>query len=178
MEAPTAQNRPSYVVFETREVEDVNASREAGILVKKRVDYVLINSLGTDDYSSVRAEVWAADIRNKASRGEYPQVNADFLLHRYEMFKQGEDTFPSLGLDINSWDEVTKDEAKRLVAANIFTVEDLAESSELAFGKIGMNARIMRERARLWMRDKKMDDGVLERFAAIERRLRKLEGTQ
>ena len=136
--------RPPYIKFEMRAIEDRNASLEHGRYMTRDVDYVIIMAAGAKDSVEHEAKPWLDEVSRKARQGQYNKQHADYFAEAYTTWKQTQDT-PLSGSPIKEWTVLTPSERENLLTANMRTVEDLAVAPEDALMKIGMGARSLKE---------------------------------
>lgn len=163
------ENRPPYVEFETRAVEDREASIEAGSYKTKDVTYALITPQGSKDKIEKEVEAWLADIRKAAQEDRFPSQWVEAYEHKYSKFKEGAEV-PLDGTPILGWQLLSPANQKNVIAANIRTVEDLATANESALVGIGMGARGMKEKAISWLEAAKDTGKVAAENEALRKR--------
>lgn len=142
--------RPPYVRFETRAVEDRNASIEAGHYVAKNVDFALITPPGTKDCVERPAEEWLLQNRDKARAGTLDPKWAESFDYAYKQWKL-ENAIPEMGTPIKGWPVLSPAQQVSCLAANVRTVEDLAALHENGLQRIGMGARDLQNKAKAWL---------------------------
>lgn len=185
------QGRPPYIRFEERTEEDRDASIKANRMVLKRVDYVVIQSVGSKDTVEKKVDEWL-DHCERLAMMEPPQWPPHWLEGHREMYSKwlkGQEVAP-MGFSVRMWPAIDKATAENLCMANVLTVEDLAEANEETMRRIGMGARQMKEKAKAWLEAGKGQQSEeiaalraqvsdllqavqteREKFAALERRL-------
>lgn len=144
------ENRPPYVQFEMRAVENRTASLEAGHYVTVDVPFAVITPAGTRDRIEKEAEPWLADLKRAVTEREFPEQ----WYHAYsDSFKRWCETreTPEFGTPIVNWPALSPSQVRALLDANIRTIEDLAEATEEGIARIGMGARALKEKARAWL---------------------------
>lgn len=99
--------RPPYVTFERRPVEDRMASAASGCYRTKDVDFVIVTRPGSRDTVEKEAEVWLREIaeRAKPQRGQPPQIPPEWpaaFRSAYERWKNNEEE-PVNGTPIKGW---------------------------------------------------------------------------
>ena len=150
MDIRLMEERPPYVRFEYRAVEDRNESIKQGRYMTKNVAFALVTPSGTKDCIERAAESWLSDMENRASQGA---VNPQWPPHFRTMFNQwklGEE-IPENGTPIKGWTVISPAEQQNVISCNIRTVEDLAVATEQALNSIGMGARGLKEKAIKWL---------------------------
>ena len=179
--------RPPYVTFEQRAVEDRNASIAAGGMVMKDVDFVIVRQIGSKDTHEKNALEWLSDIDRSAASGQYPMEWARHFRDKYQAYKAGQDE-PELGLSVKQWPSLSKAQVENLLSAGVRTVEDIAGMNEPTMRKVGMGARELQKKARTYLetRDANKATEMItslqvaveakdERIASLEARLAALE---
>jgi hypothetical protein len=159
-------DRPPYVTWETRPVEDRNASLSAGHYVSKDVDFAVITRPGSRDSIDKEALVWLADLREKSRKGELPPRWYESFAESYKFWKAGEET-PLVGTSIKDWPTISPAARKDLLAAGIRTVEDLAEFPESDLAVIGTGALAYKMKAQAWLKAANDTGKVAEQLAAM-----------
>jgi hypothetical protein len=184
------EQRPPYVKFEERPVEDRNASIAAGRAIMKSEIWAIIHPLGSRDCIERNAEEWLADLDGKASRSQYNRDWVRAFHQMYEQFKSGQELTPN-GTHVREWAVLSRAQAENLVSAGVLTVEDCAAMNEEAMRRVGMGARELKGRAKDWltMADKRKgaeelnavrtENGDLKtRIASLESKLEQLLAKQ
>lgn len=170
------EERPPYVQFETRAVEDRNASIEAGHYVAKDVDFALITPQGSKDVVERIVSEWFEKLVQDVKEDRFP---ADWLrAYRayYKEWKEGRE-IPLDGTPIRNWSLLSPAQVKMLLDINVRTVEDLAGANEETLGRIGMGGHDLKAKAKAWL-DSAQDKGKLaQRIAALEAENNDLKNT-
>lgn len=142
--------RPPYVTFETKAIKNEANSQKAGHVVYDDVDFAIIMPIGGKDKVEREADSWLAEISRKAEEDLYP---AEWVVHFkgiYDLWKQGKD-IPANGLSVKMWPVATPAEVKTLIDARVFTVEDLAAANEETLMRLGMNSRVLKQKAEAYL---------------------------
>ncbi|WP_417814055.1 hypothetical protein [Thalassospira alkalitolerans] len=154
--------RPAFVEFEVRAVEDREATIKAGHPVYKDQYWATITPMGNGNTVVERiAEEWLADKKRQ---------NDKFLRHyeqSFQAFKDGVEA-PVDGTRIRDWPSVTPSQLKQLEQANVRTVEDLAAANEGSIRAIGMGGRALKQKAEAWLKSSEDVGKVAERNANLE----------
>lgn len=171
-----AQPRPPFVEFKQVARPDPKASLEAGMAMTKNVNMAFIMQPGSRDQLEIRAEDWLKSIKDKMLTGAhdaYPPEWVDGFHKKFDLWRQGLES-PLMGKPIREWPVASPAEVENCIAARILTVEDLANATEEALGKIGMGARALREKAREWLAAAADHGKSVERIAALESKIEDL----
>jgi hypothetical protein len=160
MSQAQAENRPVYVRFEFRAVEDRAESIKEGHFVARDVAYVIVTPPGGNLEIEAQAEEW---LRRKAAD--------PFIEHyrkAYEAWRAGQEE-PEYGTPVRSWPAVSPAQIAACVAAKIRTVEDLATAPEEALARIGNGARALQNKAQKWLESAATTGVSAEKIATLER---------
>ena len=181
--------RPPYVTFEQRAVEDRNASIAAGGMVMRDVDFVIVRQVGSKNTLEKDAAEWLADLSNLVSNGTYPAEWAAHFREKFNAYKAGQSE-PELGLSVKQWPSLSKAQVENLLSAGVRTVEDVAAMNESAMQKVGLGARELKKKAVAYIetRDANKATEMInalrvenetkdERIASLEARLQALESS-
>ncbi len=161
--------RPPYVVFEQRAVEDRNATIAAGGLVMRDVDYVVVRQQGSRDTVEKEAAEWLADIERLTQSGSYPPEWARHFREKFNAYKAGQSE-PELGLSVRHWPSLSKAQAENLIAAGVRTVEDVASMNEPTMHRVGMGARELKHKAQAYIESRDANKAA-EELAALRAQL-------
>lgn len=164
MTTQKSDDRPPYVRFEVREVEDRDASLAAGGYKTKTIDYALITPVGGRECVERPTVEWLADLE-RVSRdrdgeaGRFPRPWYESFKSGYERWKAGQE-IPLNGTPIKTWVVPSPQQSRALVNANILTVEDLAQANDEALQRVGMGAQDLKRRAKDWLEQAKSQGTV------------------
>ena len=171
MQQTEDKDRPPYVRWEIRPVEDRNASIAAGCYVAKDVDYAIIMRPGSKDTVEKEALVWLSEIKERARNQLIPATWPPAFEASYKMWKEGEEA-PVNGTHIKNWAAVSPAQAQMVLRAGILTVEDLAALPDSELGIIGIGGLSLKQKAQSWMQSK---NSLAEENAALKTRTAELE---
>lgn len=150
VELNTNEERPFYIQFETRPVENKIKSKEQGMIAYDDVDFVMVTLPGGRDVFENRVEPWFEQQEQYVRRGKQ---NPEFLkLYKkaYENWKEGQE-IPLNGTPIKGWQMLTPAQQQTVISARIKTVEDLAKTNDEGLRKLGMGGRGLVEKAKSWL---------------------------
>lgn len=169
-------NRPPYVEWKRRSVEDRNASIAAGHYVARDEDFAIIMRPGSKDTVEKPAEVFLKELADKA-RTNPNDIPADWPMkfrQSYEFWKNGE-AEPLQGTSIKAWPAISPAQADMIIRAGIRTVEDLAGLPDSEVGILGVGGISLKQKARSWL-EAAADKGVLAaKNAALETQVADLQ---
>lgn len=155
------EDRPAYVRFERRPVEDPSATRAAndGTIKYRDEDYALVTAPYSRDVFEQVAKDWLAQMAVEVRNGRLPASWHERYSENYERWKRGEE-MPLSGTPVKGWPVITPGQQKTLIALGILTVEDLAAVNDEGMRRIGMGGGDLRGKAKAWLSQAK-DKGPL-----------------
>lgn len=175
---PTIQTeRPPFVRFEERELGiDPEASEKAGRPIPRMGFMACITPHGSRDVIEKIAPEWIADIKKKATLGQYPLEWARHYELQFEEWKKGNE-LPREGTPVKTWALIAVSEQRtRLIAMGLTTVEDLAAVPDSGLSQIGLDGRYLRDLARGWVNEAKEKGANAVELANAKARITELEG--
>lgn len=142
--------RPPYVQFEVRDIEDRTASIEKGHYVGKDIDFAIITPPGSKDKVERPALDWLAHLDEMVKLDRF---NADWARQFRQAYKNWkEDAEPSVeGYDLRYWPGVTPSQYKQMKMLRLRTVEDVATMNEETINRLGAGGRSLKDRARTFL---------------------------
>jgi len=160
-------NRPPYVQWEMRAIEDRAKSLETGHYVAKDVAFAIIMRPGSKDRLEKEAEVWLSELRDRARKGEIPAEWHPAFLASFKAWRDGEE-LPSTGTPLKSWPVLSPAQIKMIISEGIFTVEDLAALPDSELPILGIGGLNLREKARSWLAAAEDKGKLAEENAALK----------
>lgn len=154
------EERPVYIRFEIRQVEDRAQSIEQGHYVGRDVPFVLVTPPGGNLVHEDVAEDWLAKKRNDPFHDHYVKC--------FKAWQEGE-AEPDAGTSIRSWPVASPANIAACFAANIKTVEDLATAPASAIQRIGMGGTALQQKAQAWLQSADDQGKTSEKVATLER---------
>jgi hypothetical protein len=142
MSFSVAEERPVYVQFEFRAVEDREASIKEGHFVSRDVAFIKVTPPGGKLEFDAIASEW---LERKRTDKFY-----DYYVKCFNNWQQGE-TEPEYGTSIKQWPAISPAQVATCIAANIKTVEDLATAPAPALQRMGMGAIALQKKAQAWL---------------------------
>lgn len=147
------EDRPPYVEFEVRTLEDRNATIEKGEFVGYDVDFAIIMPAGAKDKVERVYSEWIAYIKEQAKQERFPFEWIQMIEAKYKAWKNGTPP-PSFGTPIKGWKHATPNDLKALAANHVTTIEELAVANEELIKRLGMGARKLKDKAILYCEQK------------------------
>ncbi len=144
------QEKPPYVQFEVRAVEDRAKSDETGHWIGKDVMFAIITPAGSKDRIEKVADDWFRDLEVQVRQERFPQNWFDQYKQAFEAFKRNEE-LPEDGIPIKEWPVCSPSQRTLLLSLNVRTVEQLAELNEAGMQMLGMGARDLKSKAKAFL---------------------------
>lgn len=170
------EDRPSYVRFEKRPVEDRALSIANGHFTTSDVDFAVITPHGTSDEIPRVVKDWFTYLDQSAREDRIPKKFVDYYKECYEHYLKGEET-PLQGTPIKDWPPLSPAQRTNLIAVRVYTVEDLAAANEATLGLMGMGARELQQKAENWLKSSTDLGKITEEISALQVANKRLEAT-
>lgn len=168
------EDRPSYVKFERRAVEDRTRSIAEGAFKTKDVDFAIITPVGSKDRIERIATEWLVQVAQQVREERVPLAWLTAWEGAYAAWKKGEE-IPLNGTPIKGWQVLGPAHQTNIIAANILTVEDLAQANDEAIRRIGMGAIELRDKAIAWLKGAAGPGKFAQELSALQAKQRALE---
>ena len=166
-EVSNREERPAYVRFERRPVEDKEASLREGRYVAKDVDFALITPPYSKDCVEQKVTRWLEDLERGVRDGRIPQQWATLWKEGYQKWQNGQE-MPLHGTPVLGWGVISPAQQKMLIAINCLTVEDLAQINDEGMKRVGMGGLELRNKAKNWLASVKDHGGLTIQMSALE----------
>lgn len=184
--AEMMKERPAYVRFEKRVIEDRTASLKQGHFVGRDIVYALITPPGSKDVIVREVEStrnadgviinqgWLDYLDTQVQEGRIPDVFVDSYKRAYDKYKKGEE-LPVNGTPIKTWPPLSPAQITNLIALNIHTVEDLAALNEEGKARFGMGIVELQRKAKNWLEESQSIGAAVARLTALETEFKALK---
>lgn len=169
-----AEARPPYVVYETKAVEDREATIAAGYYKTKDVDFAIVTPQGSKDRIERNVKEWFEQISQQVVEQRFPQEWLTAYRSSYQAWKEGRE-MPVSGTSVMHWPVASPAQVKSLLDAKVRTVEDLALANEETIARLGMGGRALKEKAVNWLAVAGSSGKMTEELAALQVKLREAE---
>ena len=169
MGAPTLTTKDMpYVAFESRAEEDVKESKAQERMVWKDQHYARITPPGSRDVHYESIPEWWAKMELEVKAGRVMPEWVQRWKENYQKWKTGQEV-PVEGTPIRGWSMLSGAQQANVIAANILTVEDLANANSEAMGRLGMGALELKRRAEAWMIEKECVESGATKMKNLQR---------
>lgn len=138
--------RPPFVQFETRSIEDRDATIKAGMYIGNDVDYAIITPAGSKDRIERIVSDWFKKLHEDVQAQRVPDTWLRHFEATYDAWKKGQ-AAPVTGYPIKDWPGLSPSQVKSLQSLHLLAVEDVAAANEETLGRIGMGSRALKQRA-------------------------------
>lgn len=170
------EERPAWVQFEVRSIEDVPASQEAGRYVGKDIDFVLVTPPYSKDCFEHKADQWFENVKRNVKNGRTPPKWLELWQESYQRFRDGQE-LPINGTPIRGWSLLSPSQEKMLLSVGVRSVEDLAGVNEEGLRRIGMGGIALKQKAESWLKTASDHGPVASENAELHRKVTELEGS-
>lgn len=160
-------DRPPYIRFETRAVEDRARSITSGKYETKDVDYVILMRPGSRDTVEKLATDFLSDWHRKAMDNQIPNSWYAEAKQGYEMWKSGQE-LPTSGTPIKGWPVLSPSQQQNLLNAGIRSVEDLASLPDGSLHMVGIGGMDMKRKAAAWLAEAQAKGALTQQNAALQ----------
>lgn len=170
------EDRPSYVRFEKRAVEDRALSITNGQYTTVDVDFAIITPHGTSDEIPRVVKDWFSYLTEQVRGNRVPAKFFEYYQECYARWLKGEEA-PLTGTPLKEWPPLSPAERENLMRIRIYTVEDLANANEDSIRQIGMGARALQQKAENWLRSATDQGKMAEEMSSLQVENKRLSAT-
>lgn len=167
MNPTVLKERPAYVSFERRAVEDREASLRDGRYTTKDEDFVLITPPGTKDRIERNVQEWLKQLAEQVQQERLPAEFQRMYKNAYDTWKESGEA-PLNGTYVKNCPIFSPSQIDNLLRANIKTVEDLANANEEMIARLGMGGRALKSQAETWLTSAKDVGAVASQLEALK----------
>jgi hypothetical protein len=161
------EERPPYVRFERRPVEDKAASLDSGRYVARDVDFALSTPAYSKDCVEQKVSQWLENTEKNVREGRIPSSWLETWKKALESWRNGQEV-PLNGTAIRGWGLISPAQQEMLIHMNCLTVEDLAAANDEGLRCIGMGAIELRAKAKHWLQTMTDNGPLASRLTAAE----------
>lgn len=169
-------DRPAYVRFEIRAVQDAERSLETGHYVSKDEIWALVTPPYSKDCVEKRADIWLSQKEIDAKNGRISPKHLEFWKEAYKRFQAGQEE-PVDGTPLKDWNAISPAQFNNLHAIGMKTVEDVAQANDEGLKRIGMGAIDLRNKARAWLQAAKDHGPLVNEVSALKKENETLKGS-
>lgn len=174
--AQIKEDRPSYVRFEYRPLEDRAQSLANGHFTTVDVPFAIITPHGTTDEIPRLAKDWFIYLDQSVREERVPIKFVEYYKECYEHWLKGEEA-PLKGTPIKDWPPISPAQRTNLAAIRVYTVEDLANANEDTIRLLGMGGRELVKKAENWLRASSEQGKITEEISALQVANKRMEST-
>ena len=170
------EERPAYVTFEQRPIEDKEESLKQGRSISKDVDWILVNKPYSRDVFEQKAKTWLDKQERQVKEGRINPKFLDYWKGAYKNWKEGLEA-PVNGTDIRNWSLISPAEIKNLLGIGVKTIEDLAQANDEGVRRIGMGGMTLKNKAKAYLKSSTDHGSVVLENAEQKKKIGQLEGS-
>lgn len=166
-ELQAKEDRPAFVRFERRPVEDREATNREGRYITKDADFALITPPYSKDCVEHEVSQWLINLKANVRGDRIPLKWFEQYEELYKRWQNGQE-MPLYGTPIKGWPILSPAQQENLISMKVMTVEDLAQANDEGLRRMGMGGGDMREKARNWLNSAKDNGVVTMQMASLE----------
>lgn len=170
------EERPAYVRFEVRAVEDRQKTIELGHYATTNEEFALITPPFSKDCIEQKVSDWLRQLDENVNAGRLPSRWRDKYKSDYKAWKENEE-IPLDGTPIKGWSMLSPAQQANLIAINVRTVEDLAAINDEGQKRYGMGALDLKNKAQAWLKSASSLGTVVQENAALKAKVTDQETT-
>lgn len=145
-----SENRPPYVTFELRAVEDREASIKEGHYMAHDVAYAIITPQGSKDRIERVAKEWFTMLEQQVQSNRFPREWARAYKAAFEEWEAGNEPAVN-GTDVKNWPVLSPSQLRACLELRLRTIEDVAAMNEESILRLGMGGRALKAKAQDWL---------------------------
>lgn len=161
------KERPPYVRFERRPIEDHAETQKQGRYIARDVDYALITPAYSKDVFIQPVREWFDQLKIDVSAQRLPQEWFEHFQKNYKFFCEGQEA-PLNGTPIRGWNVISPAQQQTIIAMHILTVEDLAAVNDEGIRRIGMGGIDLKNKANAWLAQMQDKGPITIKMAQLE----------
>lgn len=162
------EERPAYVRFEKRAVEDKPESLKQGKVVYKDINFVLVTPPYSKDCFEQKVELWFDSVEQNVRNNRTPKAWLEMWRNQYDQWMKGEET-PLNGTSVKNWSAITPAQVKTILRAGIYTIEDLALANDEGVRRLGMGGVDLKNKAKAYVQAAKDTGPLVMENAALKK---------
>lgn len=161
------EERPAYVTFEMRPVEDRTATIKNGFYTTRDVEMALITPPYSKDCVEKECSAWLKENDDHERNGRIPAAWRDQWKAAYKAWKNGQE-LPLDGTPIKGWGMLSPAEQQNWLTIGVKTVEDLAKLNDEGARRFGMGAIDHKNRALAYLKAQNGPGKAAQEIAALK----------
>lgn len=170
------EERPAYVRFERRPIEDKAASLAAGRSVSKDVDFALVTPPYSKDCVEFKVETWLRNMESNVRNKRIPEKWMDHWKKSLEAWRNGQEE-PLNGIPLKDSTAWSPAEIKNFLAAGFRVVEDIADANDEGLKRLGMGGQAHKNKAISIIQAAKDHGPLIQQVSALEKENSQLKGS-
>jgi hypothetical protein len=171
------KDKPAYVRFERRPIEDKAATMKEQRLVMKDIDYAIITAPYSKDEFIIKVDSWFAQMKIDVSNGKTPKEWEGMYREAYQHWQNGQE-MPLNGTAIRGWGVISPAQQETLIRMNVRTVEDLASINDEGLRRVGMGAIDLKNKANAWLAQLQDKGPLTIKMSALQQELENMKVRQ
>lgn len=160
------EDRPPFVKFEWRAVENRQASQEAGHYVAKDIAYAIVTPAGSKDRYENQVDDWFRMLEFERKENRFPPDWLQYYRNLYNSWLADEAPV-ELGTALRNWPVLSPAQLRMCQEVHLRTIEDLAIANEETLSRLGMAGRTLKQKAQDWLESSKHAGKQTEEMTAL-----------
>lgn len=166
------QEKPPFVVFSIKAVEDREKTIASGRFSTRNEDFATITPHGSRDRIERNVADWFTMLATQVSEGRFPAQWLEYYENLHKRWKASQDE-PATGTWVRNWPAISPAQVETLLNFGVSTVEALAEAKPAVVAALGSEGPALQERAKAWLDSS--HSGVAEELAALRQEVADLK---
>lgn len=161
------EERPAYVMFELRAVEDRAATIKNGYYSTRDEEIAMITPPYSKDCIEMECAAWLRKNDDDERNGRIPATWRDKWKAAYAAWKSGQE-LPLDGHPIKGWGVISPAQQANLLQVGVKTVQDLAKANDEGLRRIGMGSVDLKNRATAWLKAESGPGKAAQEIASLK----------
>lgn len=160
--------RPPYLSFFYKAVEDRAESIKQGHYVTKDVAFVKVTRPGARDTSEFEVDTWLKSVAANVAAGRCPNTWLGSFERAFKAWKSGEE-LPVDGTPLKTWPVLSPAQRENAIHnAGFRTVEDLAAAPDNTLDRLGIGGLNLKQKAIAWLAAARDKGALAEEVSALK----------
>lgn len=136
--------------------------------------FAVVTPAGSKDRIPRQADDWFAQLEQQVQEGRFSREWLNHYKAAYDAFKSDREP-PLHGTSIRYLTVLSPAQVQLCLNFSVRTIEDLAAANEETLGRLGMGARMLKQKAIEWLESSKTVGQQVEKITALQQRNTDLE---
>jgi len=170
------EDRPAYVRFEKRAVQDKEASLKEGHYVSRDENWILVTPPYSKDCFEEKVDTFFAKKEMDVKTNRIPSRHLEMWKRSYESWEKGQE-MPVDGTPIRDWNALSPAQCENIIRAGCKTIEDLAQINDEGLRRLGMGGQDLKVKAKSWLQAGKDHTPLINEVSGLRKENDQLKGS-